>query len=56
MKLTVLVDNNTLIGRYFLGEPGVAYLIEDENKKILFDVGYSEDSAIHGRAVRETTC
>ena len=42
MKLTVLIDNNTLIDRYFLGEPGVSYLIETEGKKILFDVGYSD--------------
>ena len=42
MKLTVLIDNNTLIDRYFLAEPGVSYLIEDEGKKILFDVGYSD--------------
>ena len=42
MKLTVLIDNNTLTDRYFLGEPGVSYFIEDEDKKILFDVGYSE--------------
>jgi len=42
MKLTVLIDNNTLIDRYFLGEPGVSYYIEDEDKKILFDVGYSD--------------
>lgn len=42
MKLTVLVDNNTLIDRYFLGEPGVSYFIEDGDKKILFDVGYSD--------------
>ncbi len=42
MKLTVLIDNNTLIDRYFLGEPGVSYLIEDEGKKILYDVGYSD--------------
>lgn len=41
MKLTVLVDNNTLIDRYFFGEPGVSYLIEDEGKQILFDTGYS---------------
>jgi len=41
MKLTVLVDNNTLIDRYFIGEPGVSYFIEDKDKKILFDVGYS---------------
>jgi 7,8-dihydropterin-6-yl-methyl-4-(beta-D-ribofuranosyl)aminobenzene 5'-phosphate synthase len=42
MKLTVLVDNNTLIDRYFLGEPGVSYFIEGEGKKILFDAGYSD--------------
>lgn len=42
MKLTVLVDNNTLINRYFYGEPGVSYFIESEGKKILFDVGYSD--------------
>jgi len=42
MKLTVLIDNNTLIDRYFLGEPGVSYLIEDGERKVLFDVGYSD--------------
>lgn len=42
MKLTVLVDNNTFIDRYFYGEPGISYLIEADNLKILFDVGYSD--------------
>ena len=42
MKLTVLVDNNTLIDRYFYGEPGISYFIVDEDKRILFDVGYSD--------------
>jgi 7,8-dihydropterin-6-yl-methyl-4-(beta-D-ribofuranosyl)aminobenzene 5'-phosphate synthase len=42
MELTVLLDNNTLIDRYFLGEPGISYLIETEGKRILFDVGYSD--------------
>ena len=42
MKLVILIDNNTLIDRYFLGEPGVSYYIETEGKKILFDVGYSD--------------
>ena len=42
MKLTVLMDNNTLIDRYFLAEPGVSYLVDVDGKKILFDVGYSE--------------
>ncbi len=49
MKLTVLIDNNTLIDRYFLGEPGVSYLIEDENKQILFDVGYSNAFIINAQ-------
>lgn len=42
MKLTVLVDNNTLIDHYFIGEPAVSYFIETEGKRILFDVGYSD--------------
>ena len=42
MKLTVLMDNNTLIDRYFLAEPGVSYLVEVDGKRILFDVGYSD--------------
>lgn len=49
MKLTVLIDNNTLIDRYFLGEPGVSYLIEDDGTKILFDVGYSDAFIINAR-------
>ncbi len=49
MKLTVLVDNNTLIDRYFLGEPGVSYLVETEGKKVLFDVGYSEAFILNAR-------
>jgi len=42
MKLTVLVDNNTFIDEYYLGEPAVSYYIEDEDIKILFDTGYSD--------------
>ncbi|WP_126475195.1 MBL fold metallo-hydrolase, partial [Klebsiella pneumoniae] len=42
MRLTVLVDNNTLIDRYLIGEPGVSYLIEYDGQKILFDTGYSD--------------
>lgn len=42
MKLTVLVENNTLIDRYFEGEPGVSYFLEVDEKRILFDVGYSD--------------
>jgi 7,8-dihydropterin-6-yl-methyl-4-(beta-D-ribofuranosyl)aminobenzene 5'-phosphate synthase len=40
MELTVLIDNNTLIDRYFLGEPGLCFFIREE-RGILFDLGYS---------------
>lgn len=42
MKITVLVDNNTIIDNYYQGEPAVCYYIEDDNTNILFDVGYSD--------------
>lgn len=42
MKLTVLIDNNTLIDRYFCAEPGVCYHIQDDDMNILLDVGYSD--------------
>lgn len=42
MQLTVLVDNNTLIDRYFLAEPGLGFHILAEGRRILFDAGYSD--------------
>lgn len=42
MKITVLVDNNTFIDKYYYGEPAVSYYLEIDNKKILFDAGYSD--------------
>lgn len=42
MKLTVLMDNNTYIDMYYKGEPAVSYYIEDGDRRILFDAGYSE--------------
>lgn len=42
MKLTVLVDNNTYIDRYYLGEPALSFYIEDGDSRILFDTGYSD--------------
>lgn len=42
MKVTVLCDNNTLIDRYFVGEPGLSLYIEDEGATILYDCGYSK--------------
>ncbi|MDP4146736.1 MAG: MBL fold metallo-hydrolase [Bacillota bacterium] len=42
MKLKVLVDNNTYIDQYYCGEPAVSYYIEDEDARLLLDVGYSD--------------
>lgn len=42
MDLTVLVDNNTLIDRYFLAEPAFSVYIREGDHKILFDCGYSD--------------
>ena len=42
MKITVLVDNNTMIDQYFVGEPALAFYIEDRSKQMLFDSGYSD--------------
>lgn len=42
MKLKVLVDNNTYIDEYYLGEPAASYYVEHKDSKILFDTGYSD--------------
>lgn len=42
MKLTVLVDNNTYIDRYYLGEPALSFYIEVDDARVLFDAGYSD--------------
>jgi len=42
MKLRVLVDNNTFTDHYFSGEPALSYYLEIDDKKILFDAGYSD--------------
>ena len=42
LELTILTDNNTLIDRYYLGEPGLSFWIDCGDKKFLFDTGYSD--------------
>ncbi len=42
MHLTVLIENTTLIDRYFRSEPGLSFFIEDGDARILFDCGYSD--------------
>lgn len=51
MKLKVLVDNNTYIDQYYCGEPAVSYYIEDEDIKLLMDVGYSDLFKINAAAL-----
>ena len=49
MQLTVLIDNNSLVGSYFVAEPGLSLLIEDGDSRILFDAGYSDGFLINAR-------
>ncbi|HWQ66006.1 MAG TPA: MBL fold metallo-hydrolase [Methanospirillum sp.] len=42
MKITILVENTTLIDAYYLAEPAFAAWIEDGDTRILFDCGYSD--------------
>lgn len=42
MNITVLVDNNTYIDKYFLAEPGLSLLVQDDETTVLFDTGYSD--------------
>jgi 7,8-dihydropterin-6-yl-methyl-4-(beta-D-ribofuranosyl)aminobenzene 5'-phosphate synthase len=42
MELNVLVDNNTIIDKYLLGEAGLSYYIKENGEIILFDLGYSD--------------
>ncbi len=54
MKLRVLVDNNTYIDRYYLGEPAVSYYIECDGIRLLFDAGYSMYSLKMQRLLEST--
>lgn len=42
MKITVLAENNSRIDNYLLAEPALSLFVEVENRKILFDTGYSD--------------
>ena len=42
MKITVLADNNSRIDNYLLAEPALSLHLEVDDKKILFDCGYSD--------------
>jgi len=47
MKLTCLVDNAVRLGSGFWGEHGLAYLVEANGRRILFDTGQSGTVLLH---------
>lgn len=51
MKIRILVDNNTLIDQYYIGEPAVCHYIEMDGMRILFDTGYSDVFLKNARAM-----
>ena len=42
LKVIVLADNNTLIDRYYTGEPAFSLYLEADGRRVLFDAGYSD--------------
>lgn len=51
MRFVVLVDNNTFIDQYYLGEPALSIYIENYGKRYLFDIGYSDVYAKNAEAM-----
>jgi len=47
LKITTLVDNNSLLGSSFWAEHGLSFLIEADGEKILFDTGQSANVIAH---------
>ena len=41
MKLTVLMDNTTIIDQPYIGESGLSFLIETEDETVIFDTGWT---------------
>ena len=49
MKLTFLVDNNSLVGTRLLAEAGLSMFIEADGRRVLFDTGYSDAFLVNAR-------
>lgn len=52
MKITLLVDNQTLVDQYFLAEPAFCAWVESGDTKLMFDTGYSEVFLENARRLR----
>ena len=53
LKITTLVDNNSLLGSSFWAEHGLSFLIEADGEKILFDTGQSPEVIGHNLDILE---
>jgi 7,8-dihydropterin-6-yl-methyl-4-(beta-D-ribofuranosyl)aminobenzene 5'-phosphate synthase len=52
MKTTLLLENNSLFGKYLNSEHGFSAWIEDGDKKILYDCGFSDKFIQNAEALR----
>ncbi|MFA5528459.1 MAG: MBL fold metallo-hydrolase [Peptostreptococcales bacterium] len=41
MKLTVLMENNAIVGNYMTSESALSFFLEVDGKRVLWDMGYS---------------
>jgi len=52
LRITLLVDNQTLVDQYFLAEPAFSAWIESGDTKLMFDTGYSDVFLENARRLR----
>lgn len=52
MKLTVLMDNTTIIDQPYIGESGLSFLIETEDETVIFDTGWTPLFLSNARKMR----
>ncbi len=52
MKLSILVDNNSITDRYFRSEPALSVWVDDGSANILLDTGYSDAFLHNGTKMR----
>jgi 7,8-dihydropterin-6-yl-methyl-4-(beta-D-ribofuranosyl)aminobenzene 5'-phosphate synthase len=51
LKVTLLVENNSLFGKYLNAEHGYSAWIEDDSVKVLFDCGFSDKFIMNAEAL-----
>lgn len=56
MKITFLVDSNTILDYYYQAEPALSVLVESDDKRVLLDTGYSGAFLANARALGIDLC